>query len=193
MEFWDFLSPVVNFALGGVALVIGGVMIGWLQRSNMDHRDAWIAATRGVIRPNRLQYLLFGGLGLILTGGFAFFARYSVMIFIYEQLWLAVPGIVIFGAMTWMMISMAVFPSYRVTWNDHSLTGPASHWFPPFGPGRATLNYHELTEIGSDWTDSFYVGGPNGEKIRWSYLYKGFGALNEQIALQRPDLFDDDD
>lgn len=184
MDLWDVLGPFI------IAFLVGIIML-WLLRANLRHRDVWSAATLGMIRPNTLQYLILGVMGLILTGAFIYFARVSLLTFLYEQLWLAIPGTLAFGAMTWMSVSMALSPAYHVTWTHDTLSGPASHWFPPFGPGRTTLGYDQLTTFGTDWTDSFFVCGPDGRKIRWSYLYKGFGALHEQLAIQRPDLFED--
>lgn len=89
---------------------------------------------------------------------------------------------------TWC-ISSYLHSGYNIDWDETGLTGPSSYLPLPFGPQRIRIEFTDITDVGTDWADSFCIYRADGASIRFSYLYRGFLALNDLIENKRPDLF----
>ncbi len=184
MDFGQILITIIGAAIGGVITHL-------LVCANLRRRDLWAAATGGVIYPNPNQCmpiaLIFGAA----AGGCMYAMYYSYMIFMYERMYIWSAGFIICTVLSWASLCYVWDRAYHLNWDAHGLSGPVNYWFFPLGPRRKSMNYNDIVAIGMDRWESFTVQDSEGDLIRWSYMYKGFAALNAQIEEQRPDLFED--
>lgn len=173
---------------GFIQVVVGSLvtalLLGFLARLALRGRpDALDHATHR-IRPSRPIFIGLA-LGCCALGGFALYAA------AYHGGGIAAVCVgapfTFFGLLTFGALS----PRFDVTWDPNGLSGPTNSWMPPFGPSRGAMDFVDIAEAGVDRLGSLYVQDAAGKRIRWNEYYSGHGALAEQIAFVRPDLFDD--
>lgn len=91
------------------------------------------------------------------------------------------------GAMFLLGLAIAGFmaPSlttlHDVSWNNLSITGPCRTFGPTLGLKRTTIGWNEIVKAGTTSSGYWFVESADGQRIYWSYLYPGYGALVQAI------------
>jgi hypothetical protein len=166
-------------------LVIGLVvtaLIGALSRWFVLRGAPPVQGERGHIRPNPPLILAVTLVGLGLAGA-AFYATLTRP----DSFPAVLVGI---GALVLTLPTAAsLLPDYAIEWTEDGLEGPASNWFPPFGPGRDFIAWGDVAGIGKDALGNWYVEDRTGARIRWNFAYGGYGHLMAAVERNCPHLF----
>lgn len=84
----------------------------------------------------------------------------------------------------------SLLPDYEIEWNEEGLEGPATGWFPPFGPGRDFIAWSDVVGVGKDALGNWYIEDRTGARIRWNFVYGGYAHLMAAVERHCPHLFD---
>jgi len=185
----------VNLGCGlmieGVAGLIGAAVVailtplavgflgGAIGRAEPDASDK----LSGAIVPELVSALLtvmfgllcsFTGLWALISGGGA----------------LKVAGV--WGLALRLPIALFMSPSltklHVLRWSEQGVDGPASLFGPTLGLRRTFLRWSDITGFGQTSTGYWYLETAAGERVYWSYLYKGHRTFAQAIDARRPDL-----
>lgn len=105
-----------------------------------------------------------------------------------ELTWEMTFGLGLFGAALVGFIAPSLTSRHDVVWDAKGLAGPSRLMGPSLGLRRVAIGWGEIAQTGKTFTDYWYVEAHNGERVYWSYLYGGYGALTAAIKMHRPDL-----
>ena len=171
-------------------MIVAGLF--WLiNRLNIRDTASNAAKEAGCIKPNRVFYLIFCLFGLGSSGIAGYGAYYNYMIFNNSNAYAAAAICLGFGLLAYTFLGWLSVKS-DISWDGTGLTGPVSGWPWPFGPRVGRVEFEDISDFGTDWSGSFFIGDSEGRRIRWSFFYTGFEALMQVIESARPDLFPDD-
>jgi hypothetical protein len=139
------------------------------------------AALAGSIAPDRFSAsftivcgmaMAIGGIAVAATGGPLTIAGGCFVL-----------GLVVAGFMAPSLTTL-----HNVTWTDEFLDGPSRLFGPSLGRARAKIAWGDIVGAGTTLTSYWYVESRDGRRVYWSYLYKGFGSLTEQLRARCPSL-----
>lgn len=77
---------------------------------------------------------------------------------------------------------------HAVNWSKVGIEGPSTTFGPTLGVSRTSIPWEEITRAGKTASLYWYVQAKDGRRIYWSFLYKGYGALTEELVRHRPDI-----
>lgn len=176
------LNLPMNLILIAIAVVIG---LAAVLRLVMKRRPAIETATEGEtghIAPDRALLTVICLVGVALAGAalVAFFRGTAGL----PVLVVAATALV----MTGLMLA-AFFPFYDILWNEDGIEGPAFVLPPPFGPKRSKMFWEDIDRVTQEHGRHWVLEDRHGNRIMWSFIYKGRPALMARIADECPWLF----
>lgn len=170
LNFIDFAAVSIFTALlaGGLAWLIGRA------------RPKNLAEHSGAITPEKWSAfvtVLFGT--AMLVGGIIGLAAHS---------WAVGGGLCLLGAALAGFMLPSLTTIHEVRWNRDFVEGPSRTFGPTLGIERTRIGWNEILETGHTGTDYWFIATPDGRRIYWSYLYKGYMAFVSYLRVRRPDI-----
>jgi hypothetical protein len=168
-----------TLVIGLAVTAVIGVLSRWLALRGGPRASG----ERGHIAPNPGLVVTVSLIGLGLAGA-AFYATLTQP----DSFPAVLVGI---GALALTLPTAAsLLPDYAIEWTEDGLEGPASNWFPPFGPGRDFIAWADVATVGKDTLGNWFVEDRTGARIRWNFAYGGYGHLMAAVERNCPHLFD---
>lgn len=165
------MTKILVFAVGGLLLLAMGVL---------DRLVAPGAGARaGVIRPGWVTT------GVVFAGGLALggFGLYAAAVSNGGGIAAGVGSVaLLFG----LACGTSLLPLYDIAWDETGIEGPSSLWFPPLGPRRVRLDWHQIEGFGSVMGGPCLRAGPG--RLCWNTIYPRQDALAAALDYYRPDL-----
>lgn len=132
----------------------------------------------GTIRPDRCS----AGLTIALAVAFVLVSVLGVA----GVLRTALPwGAALGGSLASCLVAACMAPSLTplraVHWNDTGIEGPCTPLGLILGARRAVLRWEEIIRAGETATGYWYVESGDGQRVYWSFLYPGYGALVQAV------------
>jgi hypothetical protein len=129
-----------------------------------DKVTAWLTITVGI------AMIVAGTVGLFLGAG------------------LAAVVIVPMGGLIAGFMAPSITRVHAVQWTSSSVVGPSRLFGPTLGTSRTEIAWSELTRTGKTATGYWYVEARDGQRIYWSFLYRGHGAFADALSFHCPRL-----
>jgi hypothetical protein len=98
--------------------------------------------------------------------------------------WISGAGFGLFG----LQAALALTNDAAVEWTESAITGPARQWYwTPHIP-RNQVSWLDVRACGATTLGYWFLESRDGRRVYWSYVYRGWGALRDEIVKRRPDL-----
>ncbi len=166
-------------------IVIGVVtvaVLAVLNRLFKKSRPLELTETSGKIRPARWIAWCAVIVGALMLFG-------AIYGFATEELnwrWTLFAGLM--GAAIGGFMLPSLTSRHEINWDFDEISGPSKQFGPGLGLQRATLQWADIVKTGKTITDYWFIETQGGERIYWSFIYSGYGALTLALEKHCPEL-----
>lgn len=133
------------------------------------------------ISPDRISAGIVTAAGLLLLAGSLF-----LMLGTNTGNWPAPFALI--GAVLALFMAPALSSRHDVLWKDGIIEGPCQTFGLTLGPKRCRMSFRDILKTGKTGSGYWYIEDAQGNRIYWSYLYRGHLFFRTALQIQRDDL-----
>ena len=163
-----------------ITIVVTVGIVGLLSRLLRRAKPGALSHGAGSIEPEKSSawITVIGGGAMVLIGLYRtlFGAGWDGAV-------LAFIGVCIAGFMSPSLTSI-----HRVVWDEEGIEGPSNLFGLTLGLRRTRIPWTDIERTGTTLTGYWFIEAQRGQRIYWSFLYKGYGALTAFAKKKRPGL-----